>query len=75
MPMTAEVDAAGAFSGLDAVFRARSIALVGISADTRKMTGAPLDILRQVGFAGTIYPVNPRYRDIGGLPCFPPTSR
>ena len=69
--MTAEVDAAGAFSGLDAVFRARSIALVGISADTRKMTGAPLDILRQVGFAGTIYPVNPRYRDICGLPCFP----
>ena len=71
MPVTAQVDTAGAITGLDAVFRARSIALVGISADTRKMTGAPLEILRQVGFTGPVYPVDPRYRDVGGLPCFP----
>ena len=58
-------------TGLDAVFRARSIALVGLSADTRKMTGAPLEILKQVGFSGDIYPVNPKYPEIGGLKSWP----
>ncbi|MEO8751622.1 MAG: CoA-binding protein, partial [Casimicrobiaceae bacterium] len=57
--------------GLEALFRARSIALLGISGDARKMTGAPLEILRRTGFAGTIYPVNPRYETLGGLPCYP----
>jgi acyl-CoA synthetase (NDP forming) len=56
---------------LDALFHARSIALVGVSGDPRKMTGAPLEILRQTGFAGSIFPVNPRYADLGGLPCYP----
>jgi acyl-CoA synthetase (NDP forming) len=58
-------------TGLDAVFRARSIALVGLSADARKMTGAPLAILRQVGFAGEIHVVNPKYPEISGLKCWP----
>jgi len=55
---------------LDAIFRARSVALVGLSSDSRKMTGAPLAILRQTGFAGEIWPVNPRHAEIGGLPCY-----
>ncbi|HSV83107.1 MAG TPA: acetate--CoA ligase family protein [Ramlibacter sp.] len=54
-------------STLDSVFRARSVALVGLSSDSRKMTGAPLGILRQTGFAGDIWPVNPRHAEIGGL--------
>ena len=56
---------------LDALFHARSIALVGVSGDPRKMTGAPLEILKQTGFTGSIFPVNPRYADLGGLPCYP----
>jgi len=56
---------------LHALFHARSIALVGLSTDPRKMTGAPLGILRQTGFAGPIYPVNPRATEIGGLPSYP----
>lgn len=56
--------------GLDRLFRARSVALVGLSADERKMTGAPLSILRRTGFAGRIYPVNPRYDSIGGTTCW-----
>ena len=47
--------------GLDRLFHARSVALVGLSADMGKMTGAPLGILRQTGFGGRIFPVNPRY--------------
>lgn len=55
---------------LDAIFRPRSVALVGVSADEKKLTGAPLAILRTVGFPGAVYPVNPRHASIGGLRCF-----
>ena len=55
---------------LDKIFHARSVALVGLSSDPRKMTGAPLEILRQTGFAGRIFVVNPRSREIGGLATF-----
>src|SRR5258705_9859106 len=56
---------------LDRIFHARSVALVGLSTDARKMTGAPLDILRQRGFAGRIYPVNPKASETGGLKAYP----
>jgi acyl-CoA synthetase (NDP forming) len=59
---------------LDRIFRARSVALVGLSSDPKKMTGAPLAILRQTGFAGRILPVNPKVAEIGGLPCWPNIS-
>lgn len=59
---------------LDAIFHARSVALVGLSSDSRKMTGAPLGILRQNGFTGAIFPINPRTSTIDGLPCYPDIS-
>ena len=43
-----------------ALLSPRSIALVGASDDTSKTAGRPLQFLRQAGFAGAIYPVNPR---------------
>ena len=58
-----------AASPLDRIFRARSVALVGVSADARKLNGAPLPILRMTGFTGAIYPVNPKYTEIGGSVC------
>ena len=57
--------------GLDRIFHARSVALVGLSSDPRKMTGAPLGILQQTGFAGRIYVVNPKHREIGGITAYP----
>ena len=54
-------------AGLERIFHARSVALIGLSSDAKKMTGAPLAILQQTGFAGAIYPVNPRHADIGGV--------
>jgi len=57
--------------GLDALFHARSVALIGISGDATKMTGAPLSILARTGFRGPIYPVNPRYTEMGGMRCWP----
>ncbi len=56
---------------LDSIFHARSVALIGLSSDPRKMTGAPLGILRQTGFRGAIYPVNPKASEIGGLRAYP----
>lgn len=56
---------------LEPLFHARSVALVGLSGDARKMTGAPLTILRQTGFPGEIYPVNPKYEEIDGLRSYP----
>jgi len=55
---------------LDPLFHARSIALIGLSSDAKKMTGAPLGILHQTGFTGAIYPVNPKAEEIGGLRCY-----
>ena len=50
--------------------RARSIALVGASEQAKW----PRDIyasLRDGGFAGKIYPINPKYRELWGIPCHP----
>lgn len=56
---------------LDSIFHARSVALVGLSSNPSKMTGATLGILRQSGYTGTIYPVNRRVEQIGGLRAYP----
>jgi len=56
---------------LNPAFRAQSIALLGLSGNPSKMTGAPLEILRLTGFTGRLFPVNPNHKEIGGLPAFP----
>jgi len=56
---------------LDRIFEARSVALIGVSANAHKLNGAPLRILRVSGFAGDIWPVNPKYTEIEGLTCYP----
>ena len=48
-----------------------SIALVGASAREGSFGRATLKNLRHPGFAGAVHPVNPRYDEILGLPCFP----
>jgi acyl-CoA synthetase (NDP forming) len=49
----------------------RSVAVIGASADAAKTAGRPVSYLLKHGFAGDIYPVNPRATHIGGLPCYP----
>ncbi len=56
---------------LHALLAPRSIAILGSSADFRKVSGRPLKHLLDKGYAGTIYPVNPRYGNIGELRCYP----
>jgi acyl-CoA synthetase (NDP forming) len=53
------------------LLKPRSIAVVGASADPAKTSGRPVAYLLKHGFAGAIYPVNPRVGRIGGLACYP----
>jgi acyl-CoA synthetase (NDP forming) len=48
-----------------------SIAIVGASGDIQSTSGRPLHLLRQHGFGGPIYPVNPAHETIAGLTCYP----
>lgn len=52
-------------------FSPRSVAVVGASPEPGKLSRIILDSLQRMGFPGEVYPVNPRYTDIDGLPCYP----
>src|SRR6195256_4904828 len=49
-----------------ALLSPRSVAIIGQSDDPSKTTGRPLRFLRQAGYRGTIYPVNPRRETVMG---------
>lgn len=49
----------------------RSVAVIGASADATKTAGRPVAYLQKHGYAGAIYPVNPKADRIGELPCYP----
>lgn len=53
-----------------ALFRPRTIALIGASDDPGKVAGRPLRFLRQHGFAGEIWPVNPMRETVLEEPAF-----
>jgi acyl-CoA synthetase (NDP forming) len=57
-------------SSIDRLIRPRSVAIVGASADPTKTAGRPLRYLKRHGFAGEIYPINPRYDELDGTPCY-----
>ena len=61
-------------SGVDlrqALFAPQSIAIVGQSDDAGKTTGRPLKYLRQAGYPGRIYPVNPARDTVLGERAWP----
>lgn len=58
-------------NAISKMMRPASVAVIGASADAAKTSGRPVAYLRKHGFAGDIYPVNPRYDSIDGLPCYP----
>ncbi len=58
-------------SGVQALFAPRSIALVGASGRPDTIPGRLLSFLLQGGFTGPIFPVNPRYEELGGQRCYP----
>ncbi|MBI2817422.1 MAG: acetate--CoA ligase family protein [Acidobacteria bacterium] len=56
---------------LDAMFKPRSIALVGAARDLTKLSGRPLRFLKDYGYPGKIYPINPNCEEIAGFKCYP----
>ena len=60
-------------SSLDPFFHPRGVAVIGASRDPGKLSYAVLRNLVDPanGFAGPIYPVNPKAGEILGLPCYP----
>lgn len=59
---------------LDQVFSPRSIAIVGVSGD--KLSSFAVSAVTSLKAAGfpAIYPVNPKYKEIFDLPCYPSIS-
>lgn len=57
--------------GLNFLFNPRAIAIVGASDDPSRIGGLTIRFLRQHGYNGKIFPVNPKYKKIANLPCFP----
>src|SRR5690349_16648316 len=64
-------------SSLDSLLSPRSVVLVGASENPARIGGRPLRYLREGGFKGKVYPVNPNrtsvqgfrsYASIGALP-------
>jgi acyl-CoA synthetase (NDP forming) len=58
-------------SGLSCFHRPASVAVVGASDDGEKIGGRPLRYMRELGYAGTVYAVNPRRSVVQGLPAVP----
>jgi len=56
--------------GLEALLRPRSIAIIGASQDPTKIGGRPLHLLKRYGYAGKIYPINPRAAEVQGLKAY-----
>jgi len=57
--------------GLYRLLRPRSIAIIGASEDPHSLSGRPLEVLRQHGYPGRIYVVNPNRAQVGGLASYP----
>lgn len=55
---------------LDTLLAPRSLALVGASPEAM-ITKEIFANLRQLGFAGKVFAVNPKYTEVLGVPCFP----
>src|SRR5688572_3839844 len=52
------------------LFDPRGIAVIGASADPTRAGGQTVDALARNGFQGAVYPVNPRYGEIGPWRCY-----
>lgn len=48
-----------------------SIAVIGASADPKRMSGMIVSQIHRFGFAGAVYPINPKYEELAGFKCYP----
>ena len=57
-------------SAIEKLFRPKSVAIIGASTNPAKTAGRPLRFLREYGFSGKIWPVNPQSSKIDGIRCY-----
>src|SRR3989304_6549201 len=69
--MPKETTPTGIAAEIEAIFHPRSIAVVGASANPDTPGYDYLHALQTFGYAGEIYPVNPRAQEILGLTSYP----
>jgi len=55
---------------LTPLFIPKSVAVVGATSNPKRVGGRPIRFLRNFGFSGPIYPVNPRYEALDGDRCY-----
>lgn len=56
---------------LDAIFRPKSVALIGAKDDPGSVGRTLLLNLIENSFGGTVYPVNPKRKEVCGVKCYP----
>ncbi len=56
-------------SSIQSIFHPRAVAVLGASADGRRIGGMVMNHLLGNGFEGTIYPISRSGGEIGGIPC------
>ena len=55
----------------DRLFAPNAIAIIGASQDLTRISGQPIQALRNSGYKGPVYLVNPRYKELHGQACYP----
>ena len=53
------------------LFHPEGIAIIGASADLARIGGHPIKALKNAGYKGGIFPINPKYPELHGLKCYP----
>jgi acetyltransferase len=56
------------------LFNPRAIAVIGATPDPARPGGQAVHALQEYGYAGGIYPVNPKYAAVGGAQCYASVS-
>lgn len=59
------------FASLAPMLAPRSVAVIGASDEPTRIGGRPLSYMIARGFAGPVWPVNPKRERVQGLPAFP----
>lgn len=59
---------------LQRLFDPQAIAVIGASQAAGSISGQPVAHLKNHGFRGRVYPVNPKYEEIGGYTAYPAVS-
>ncbi len=59
-----------AYTDLKYFLSPRSIAIVGASNKFDSISGKPLRFLKEHGYQGKIFPINPKYDELAGIKCY-----